>query len=396
MTNSSLIDCVISAADGNYSSSSSRTGMTDIVIHHMAGVLSAEQCGGVFANPGRGASAHYGVDGNGRVGLYVDEWDVAWHAGNWAVNQQSIGIEVANSSTGGDWRVSDAALNKTIKLVADIAKRNNLGRLVVGKNLTYHSMHSSTYCPGDYLRSKMQYIANEANKINYPEKKPVVIVWTDLEKPLRLVTTKDVTIVDLNDGGSAGTIKNNTVVDNLVQKTEIDGVLYYRTLWSKNNNKNNGLKAKYLKEIEEVAKVEDKEAVILEVEDGVTAPSSAPEVKVEDIDIPELTPEIEEEHTDQSGLTKEQIEELMKYGEVQMQNFEEIVEEVGKGFEFPKSVKMIAYLVGDLLIGAGVLTPSIVSTLNAPDLSTFATSLSSLLVSAGTIVLMTFKLLKKK
>ena len=27
-------------------------------------------------------------------------------------------------------------------------------------------MFTSTTCPGDYLRSKMQYIADEANKIN--------------------------------------------------------------------------------------------------------------------------------------------------------------------------------------------------------------------------------------
>ena len=51
-------------------------------------------------------------------------------------------------------------------MVADIAKRRGLGTLVPGKNLTWHSMFTSTDCPGDYLRSKMQYIADEANKIN--------------------------------------------------------------------------------------------------------------------------------------------------------------------------------------------------------------------------------------
>ena len=38
-----------------------------------------------------------------------------------------------------------------------------------GKNLTWHSMFTNTTCPGDYLRSKMQYIADEANKINNSE-----------------------------------------------------------------------------------------------------------------------------------------------------------------------------------------------------------------------------------
>ena len=50
--------------------------------------------------------------------------------------------------------------------MADIAKRNGLGKLVPGENLTWHSMFASTDCPGPYLLSKMQYIADEANKIN--------------------------------------------------------------------------------------------------------------------------------------------------------------------------------------------------------------------------------------
>ena len=60
-------------------------------------------------------------------------------------------------------KVSDASLNSLIKLVADIAKRNNLGTLVKGKNLTWHSIYSNTACPGAYLLSKMDYIATEAN-----------------------------------------------------------------------------------------------------------------------------------------------------------------------------------------------------------------------------------------
>ena len=29
-------------------------------------------------------------------------------------------------------------------------------------------MFTNTYCPGDYLRSKLDYIVDEVNKINYP------------------------------------------------------------------------------------------------------------------------------------------------------------------------------------------------------------------------------------
>ena len=46
---------------------------THIVIHHMAGNLSVEECGAVFAPSSRQASSNYGVDGKGNVGLYVED-----------------------------------------------------------------------------------------------------------------------------------------------------------------------------------------------------------------------------------------------------------------------------------------------------------------------------------
>ena len=132
----------------------------------MAGKLTAKQCGKVFQAKGRCTSAHYGVGSDGKIGLYVDEKNAAWTDGNRTSNHKSVTIEVANSSTGGQWPVSNTSIKLLIKLVADIAKRNNLGKLVAGKNLTWHSMYASTACPGPYLRSQMKYIAQEANKIN--------------------------------------------------------------------------------------------------------------------------------------------------------------------------------------------------------------------------------------
>ena len=41
-----------------------------LTIHHMAGNLTVEQCGSVFAPASRKASANYGIGTDGRVGLY--------------------------------------------------------------------------------------------------------------------------------------------------------------------------------------------------------------------------------------------------------------------------------------------------------------------------------------
>ena len=166
MSNSKLVNKKVWAASGNYTKGRQGNKIKEIVLHHMAGILTALACGRVFQVKGRKCSTHYGVGSDGKIGQYVDEANIAYANGNWAANCRSVSIEVANSKRGGQWPVSNKSLQLTIKLVADIAKRNNLGKLVIGKNLKYHSMYAATACPGPYLKSKMQYIADEANKIN--------------------------------------------------------------------------------------------------------------------------------------------------------------------------------------------------------------------------------------
>lgn len=179
MSNSSLAKEKYPAYTGNYTKGRSGRKIEAITIHHMAGVLTAKQCGAIFQKKGRNGSSHYGIGKNGEIALYVDEKNTAWTNSNWDSNCKSVTIEVSNSSRGGNWPVSDKALNSLIKLVADIAKRNNLGTLVKGKNVTWHSMFTATNCPGKYLLSKMDYIISEANKINNPPKKATTTKKTD-------------------------------------------------------------------------------------------------------------------------------------------------------------------------------------------------------------------------
>ena len=166
MSNSRLVNVNIPAYSGNYTVGRSGRKIEAITIHHMAGILSVEQCGYIFQKVGRNGSSHYGIDSDGRIGQYVDESNTAWTNSNWDSNCKSVTIETSNCEIGGNWAVSDAALNSLIRLVADIAKRNNLGTLVLRKNLTWHSLFANTSCPGPYLKSKLQYICDEANRIN--------------------------------------------------------------------------------------------------------------------------------------------------------------------------------------------------------------------------------------
>ena len=205
MSNSSLVNIKVPAHSNNYTVGRSGRKIEKIAIHHMAGILTAKQCGGIFQNGSRKASSNYGIGKDAEVGLYVDEENTSYCNSNWDSNCKSVTIETSNSSLGGNYPVSDAVLNKLIELVADIAKRNNLGKLVKGQNLVWHRMYAATTCPGDYLLSKMDYIAEQANKINNIEKPAENTTPTSSEGYLVKVTA-DV----LNIRADAGT--NNAVV----------------------------------------------------------------------------------------------------------------------------------------------------------------------------------------
>lgn len=139
-----------------------------ITIHHMSGNLSVETCGSVFAPSSAQASSNYGVGTDGRVGMYVEERDRAWTSSSPDNDNQAVTIEVANDQIGGNWHVSDTALEKTIELCVDICQRNGIERLnYTGDklgNLTMHKWFAATDCPGPYLESKFPYIAEQVNK----------------------------------------------------------------------------------------------------------------------------------------------------------------------------------------------------------------------------------------
>lgn len=143
--------------------------ITKITIHHVAGNLTVETIGNVFAPASRKASSNYGVDNKGRVGMYVEEKNRAWTSSNADNDNEAVTIEVSNNGGAPNWSVSDTALAKTIELCVDICKRNGIKKLNYtgdkSGNLTMHKWFSNTNCPGPYLESKFPYIANEVNKI---------------------------------------------------------------------------------------------------------------------------------------------------------------------------------------------------------------------------------------
>lgn len=59
-----------------------RHAIDTISIHCMAGNLSVESCGRLFADRSREASSNYGIGSDGRIALYVDEGNRSWCTSN--------------------------------------------------------------------------------------------------------------------------------------------------------------------------------------------------------------------------------------------------------------------------------------------------------------------------
>lgn len=146
-----------------------------ITIHCFVGQVTVQRGCEVFANASRKASCNYVVAKDGQIGLVVDEGDRSWCSSNAANDHRAITIEVASDTTH-PYAVTDAALNALVELCVDICKRNDIKALKWsvdktdrvnhrnGCNMTVHRDFAAKACPGDYLYSRHEWIANEVNK----------------------------------------------------------------------------------------------------------------------------------------------------------------------------------------------------------------------------------------
>ena len=170
-TNSSLVSYTCKSP--NHSGTRNHT-IDTISPHCMAGELSVESCGSLFAQSGREASSNYGIGTDGRIALYVDEKNRSWCTSSAANDNRAVTIEVASKSYD-PYAITNAAMNSLIELMADICKRNGIKKLVWstnkndrinhrnGCNVTVHRDYSANACPGDYIYNRLGDICDKVN-----------------------------------------------------------------------------------------------------------------------------------------------------------------------------------------------------------------------------------------
>ena len=171
-TNSSMV--VYKNLSPNHSGQ--RTHSIDrITPHCIVGQCTAEGLGDWFAKPSTQASSNYGIDKNGRVGLYVEEKNRSWCSSSNANDQRAVTIECASDTTE-PYAFKDVVYQTLIKLCIDICKRNGKNKLIwfgdKNKTLSYepksgemiltvHRWFANKSCPGNWLYSRMGDLAEK-------------------------------------------------------------------------------------------------------------------------------------------------------------------------------------------------------------------------------------------
>lgn len=82
-------------ASKNYTDASRGAGSLRYLVLHSTEGPSSASARAHFDTPGNTSSYHYIIDRDGKLELLVFPPDIAHHAGNWPVNEESIGVAVA-------------------------------------------------------------------------------------------------------------------------------------------------------------------------------------------------------------------------------------------------------------------------------------------------------------
>ena len=181
-----------------------------ITPHCVVGQCTAEGLGDWFAKSSTQASSNYGIDRDGRVGLYVEEKNRSWCSSSNANDQRAITIECA-SDTSEPYAFRDVVYQTLIKLCVDICKRNGKKKLIwfgdKDKTLNYspksdemiltvHRWFANKSCPGNWMYARMGDLAN----------KVTAQLGTSSDTPVKTSGTQAKVLAGLSEGDVIKTV----------------------------------------------------------------------------------------------------------------------------------------------------------------------------------------------
>lgn len=137
--------------------------------HCVVGQCTVEGLGDCFHKSSTQASSNYGIDKNGRIGLYVEEKNRSWCTSSNANDQRAVTIECA-SDKAEPYAMHQVVYDRLVDLCEDICRRNGKKKLLwfgnKNKSLNYqpkademlitvHRWFANKSCPGDWLYARL-------------------------------------------------------------------------------------------------------------------------------------------------------------------------------------------------------------------------------------------------
>jgi hypothetical protein len=156
--------------DNGFGGSRNGQQITGVVIHHVAGTNGLNY----VANKNlRNSHPTYHIANSGAVTGIVNPDRRPYSTGG-VPDPNAVTFEIDNSSVGGDWPVSDAAVQALIDVIIFHASQSPRAGKGFAKNIkgvtqseffiAWHKQYSATACPGPFLMSQLDYIVAECNK----------------------------------------------------------------------------------------------------------------------------------------------------------------------------------------------------------------------------------------
>jgi hypothetical protein len=156
--------------DNGFGGSRNGSPINGVVIHHVAGTNGLAY---VANKNARNSHPTYHIANNGSVTGIVHPDRRPYSTGG-QPDPSAVTFEIDNSSTGGDWPVSSAAVEALIDVIVYHASQSPRAGKGFAKNIknqtqseffvAWHSQYVATACPGPFLTSELDYIVAECNK----------------------------------------------------------------------------------------------------------------------------------------------------------------------------------------------------------------------------------------
>jgi hypothetical protein len=156
--------------DNGFGGSRNGQPINGVVIHHVAGTNGLNYVAN--ANT-RNSHPTYHISNSGAVTGIVNPDRRPYSTGG-TPDPNAVTFEIDNSSVGGDWPVSAAALESLIDVIVFHASQSPRAGKGFAKNqpavtqleffVAWHSQYKATACPGPFIMSQLDYIVAECNK----------------------------------------------------------------------------------------------------------------------------------------------------------------------------------------------------------------------------------------